>query len=118
MRHNLLLSFLILPALLWAMADNTALPPANPPPVQNIPAVTRPEQTTLPRGQLLYEHHCTSCHTSVAHLREHHKAKSRADITVWVNKWASYQKLSWSNEEIDAVVDYLDATFYKFTQHK
>ncbi len=118
MRYNLLLSLLILPALLWAMTDNTSLPSVSAPPKQAIPAVTKPPQKTPQRGQLLYEHHCTSCHTSVAHLREHHKAKTRADITAWASKWAVYQKLSWSNEEIEAVVDYLDATFYKFTQQK
>ena len=118
MRHCLVVMLFILPSSLWAISENSAIP---------TPAVTLDPNTSAPispprdstnRGQLLYEHHCTSCHTSVAHLREHRKAQNRVDITAWATKWAVYQKLSWSPDEISAVVDYLDATFYKFSPDK
>jgi hypothetical protein len=31
-----------------------------------------------------------------------------------VVRWAEYQKLRWGREEIDEVVKYLDAQYYKF----
>jgi mono/diheme cytochrome c family protein len=118
MRHGMLIVFMIFSSSLWALSDNTATPP---PAVKLNPDNPAPPPTLhepTDRGQLLYEHHCTSCHTSVAHLREHRKAKNRADITVWATKWAVYQKLSWSSDDIHAVVEYLDTTFYKFSSSK
>ena len=68
----------------------------------------------LPRGQLLYENHCQSCHESIVHIREDHKAKNFADVQYWVGRWAQEVETKWSADEIDAVVQYLNDTFYHY----
>lgn len=66
------------------------------------------------RGELLYENHCTSCHESIVHIRENRRARSVADLRGWVARWSAELKLNWSDEEIDAVAEFLANRFYKF----
>jgi cytochrome c5 len=65
-------------------------------------------------GELLYENYCTGCHTSVAHRRDNRRAKSVADVNVWVRRWANELKLDWSSEDIDDVTSHLVHRYYKF----
>lgn len=65
------------------------------------------------RGRLLYENECKVCHTSVVHVREDRKAKSRDEIRNWVQRWQKELKLQWGSSEIDDVIEYLDTTYYK-----
>ena len=69
--------------------------------------------TPVPRGKLLYENHCTTCHDSTAHIRSDHKAKSIDDITYWVNRWQTELALKWKADEIQDVVNYLNDEYYK-----
>lgn len=71
---------------------------------------------TIERGQLLYEHHCRSCHESVVHVRENQKVQSLDDLRCQVVRWASAAKLSWGVREIDDVVYYLGTTFYELVE--
>lgn len=66
------------------------------------------------RGQLLYENQCHSCHESVVHVRQDHKARNMADIQYWVGRWSQEVGTKWSADEIDAVVQYLNDTFYHY----
>ena len=66
------------------------------------------------RGQLLYEDHCQACHTSVAHVRETHKARTLKDLEYWVTHWSDELKLPWGADEVRDVVDYLNVRYYKF----
>jgi cytochrome c5 len=66
------------------------------------------------RGKLLYENHCHSCHESLVHIRGAHKAKTYEDIQYWVGRWALETDLKWSADEIDAVVQHLNRTFYHY----
>ena len=66
------------------------------------------------RGAMLYENHCTICHTSVVHVREDHRATSDVDVENWVRRWSSDQKLGWSDEDVADVTAYLLRTFYNF----
>jgi len=65
------------------------------------------------RGQLLYENHCTVCHTSVVHIREQRKADSREEVRTWVSRWQTELGLHWTSTEIDDVVEYLNDRYYK-----
>ena len=38
------------------------------------------------RDRLLYENHCTICHTSVVHVRAGRKATSREEIQTWIQR--------------------------------
>jgi len=66
------------------------------------------------RGAMLYENHCTICHTSVVHVREDHRATSDVEVESWVRRWSTDQKLGWSQQDVDDVTSYLLQTFYKF----
>jgi len=66
------------------------------------------------RGRLLYENHCTVCHTSVVHVREDHKAGNLQEVQGFVARWSAYLKLPWTAEDRAAVARYLDETYYRF----
>lgn len=66
------------------------------------------------RGQLLYENHCTVCHTSVAHVREQRVAHSLGDIRKQVLRWSGQLNLEWRAEEVADVVEYLNTNYYHF----
>jgi len=65
------------------------------------------------RGRLLYENHCTVCHTSVVHLREQRKATSREEIQTWIRRWQKELNLQWGTAEVDDVSDYLNERYYR-----
>ncbi len=67
-----------------------------------------------PRGQLLYENHCTSCHESVIRIRTRQNTKSLSELQAQVLRWAEYLKLSWDKEDIKEVITHLNDQYYKF----
>lgn len=66
------------------------------------------------RGRLLYENHCTTCHTSTAHIRAKRAAHSLGDIRKQVLRWSGQLELQWRAEEVRDVVEYLNRTYYGF----
>ena len=66
------------------------------------------------RGRLLYENHCTVCHTSVAHVRAGRKAHSVDDVRKQVLRWSGHLELQWRASEVTDVVDYLNRKYYNF----
>ena len=65
------------------------------------------------RGELLYDNHCKVCHTSVVHIREDRKARSREEIRTWVQRWSKELGLQWGSVEVDDVIEYLNNRYYK-----
>ncbi len=110
---TLLLAFGTSPALA-AVGDATArdpvLPPAN---GKKNPDPDPPQPAAASRGQMLYENHCQGCHASQLHVRENRRARSIDELRGWVTRWATVQKLSWGDEEIGAVTDYLNRRYYR-----
>jgi hypothetical protein len=105
-------------ASLPAMA---ALVPEGQPPVPPVPLPAEKSESSRPppavtgsRARMLYENHCTRCHTSVVHVREKRRADSLRVLEGWVRRWSGEEKLGWSEEEIVDVVDYLNRRYYKF----
>jgi len=66
------------------------------------------------RGRQLYENHCQTCHTPQVHGRKNRMAFSIGDLREIVDRWQRNQKLNWSREEIEDVVQYLGTTRYHF----
>ena len=64
------------------------------------------------RGRLLYENHCTACHTSQAHVRENRKAETLPQVRGWVARWQSTQSLGWTADDISDVATWLYLRFY------
>jgi cytochrome c5 len=113
---------LVMVFALASLSAMAALVPEGQPPVPpvTLPAV-KPESSRPPpvvvgsRGRMLYENHCTRCHTSVVHVREKRRADSLRVLEAWVRRWSGEEKLPWSEEEIIEVVDYLNLRYYKFS---
>lgn len=66
------------------------------------------------RGLCLYENHCLECHESVVHIRDARKAQSVAAVRDAIRRWATVLKLDWSAQEVDDVLEHLNARFYRF----
>jgi len=67
-----------------------------------------------PRGQMLYENQCMSCHESGVHIRTRQQVESLPQLRARVLYWADYLQLHWGREEVEDVVDHLDSQFYRF----
>jgi len=79
------------------------------------PATTKPAEPRAGRGQLLYENHCTECHTSVAHVRNDRRARTLKELEAWVMRWAGQRQLDWDTGDVAEVVMYLNQRYYHFT---
>jgi cytochrome c5 len=68
------------------------------------------------RGALLYENHCSACHTTQMHWRDKRVAADWASLRALVRRWQGAAQLNWSDEEIDEVARYLNGRFYRFDE--
>lgn len=69
----------------------------------------------IERGRRLYENHCQVCHKVDIHGRKNRTAIGIAELRDIVQRWQENQKLRWSAEEIEDVVQFLSTTRYFFT---
>jgi len=67
-------------------------------------------------GKQLHDEHCTGCHTAEIYTREHRIVTSYVELAERVRQCELSNELTWFDEEINAVVDYLDATYYHFSK--
>ena len=67
----------------------------------------------LQRGKLLYETHCATCHTEKLHHRDKTVVKSMADLRDMVARWAQQTKRSFTLDELEDVVLYLNQSHYR-----
>lgn len=88
-------------------AGSQAQPPAPP----QIPAQSAPPAS---RGELLYRNHCIACHSTSVHWRDRRLVTDFASLIAQVGRWEQNTGLGWSSEEILDVVQYLNATIYRF----
>lgn len=91
-----------MPALLrYAVALSVALPAA---------AAAQDQ----PRGQLLYETHCGACHYERVHQRKKSAVKNLSELRDMVARWAPQTSHRFTLDELEAVVQYLDRSHYRF----
>lgn len=69
----------------------------------------------IERGRALYENHCQVCHKIDVHGRKNRAAIGIAELREIVDRWQANQKLRWTSEEIEDVVQFLSTTRYFFT---
>ena len=67
-----------------------------------------------PRGRLLYETHCGTCHYERVHQRTRSDVKDIAGLRDTVARWAAQTKHQFTVEEIEEVVQYLNRSHYRF----
>jgi mono/diheme cytochrome c family protein len=90
-----------LAALAWGLA------------IAAVGAQTTPGVAETP-GRLLYSTHCAGCHTTQVHWRERKLAFDRSSLAAQVRLWQGKLGLGWSDDDVAAVVDYLNAVYYGF----
>lgn len=65
-------------------------------------------------GGKLHEEHCTRCHSPAIYTRENRIVTSYAELAERVRQCELSNELTWFDEEINAVVSYLNSTYYHF----
>ena len=79
-------------------------------------ALVLPVRAAESRGELLYSTHCIGCHTAQAHWRDKKLATSWSSLRAEVQRWQANAMLQWSEEDVRDVTQYLNDTFYRFSQ--
>jgi mono/diheme cytochrome c family protein len=77
-----------------------------------------PAQSAPTGGALLYQTYCIACHDAQVHWRARKLARDWASLAAQVRRWQANAGMQWSDEEIDEVVRYLNATIYRFPAPK
>lgn len=68
------------------------------------------------RGQMLYETHCISCHTTQVHWRNDRQAQDWESIKANVRRWQGNTGLQWGEADIAEVARHLNDTIYHYPQ--
>jgi hypothetical protein len=66
-------------------------------------------------GAALHEAHCTRCHSADIYTRPQRLVNSYAELRKRVQQCELNAELGWFDEEVEAVVAYLNDAYYKFT---
>ncbi len=69
---------------------------------------------TLARGKLLYTTHCISCHSVEIHWRAKKLVSDWSALKAQVSRWQKSAGLGWSEDDVEQVGAYLNATYYHF----
>ncbi len=65
-------------------------------------------------GKQLLEEHCTQCHDSSVYTRKDRFITSKEALSKQVHRCAINSGAQWFDEDVADVVNYLNATYYKF----
>ena len=77
-------------------------------------AGTPPATATTGDSAELHAANCTSCHDDAVYTRKDRRVTSLAGLKKQVQRCELSLGLKWFDEDIDAVTDYLNSTYYKF----
>jgi cytochrome c553 len=76
--------------------------------------LTSAHSADMEYGKMLYQKNCVSCHSSEVFTRENHMVNNFAELKERIRQCELSNDLTWFDEDIDAVVNYLNTTYYKF----
>jgi mono/diheme cytochrome c family protein len=62
----------------------------------------------------LVQANCISCHQAEVYQRDNRKVKSLTSLATFVENCNTQTSAGWFPEDVDAVVKYLNANYYKF----
>jgi len=84
---------------------------------------TSANANALEKAKTLHNANCLSCHKSIMngepdsiYVRENRRVNSYPALENQVNRCESNIGISWSQKQIDGVIEYLNQQFYKFKQ--
>jgi len=67
-------------------------------------------------GKSLLQNNCVKCHDDSIYTREGRRVTTLNGLHQQVQRCDTNLNLSWFPEDVDAVTEYLNTTFYKFGQ--
>ena len=73
-----------------------------------------PTTAAAENGATLHQENCTSCHDDGVYKRKDRRVTDMAGLKKQVRRCEQSLGLTWFDEDIDAVVAYLNSTYYKF----
>ena len=68
----------------------------------------------IAHGKQLHDQYCVKCHTDQVYTRSNHFVKSLDALHKQVERCKNNIGLQWFDDDVDAVVKYLNAQYYKF----
>ncbi len=72
------------------------------------------DQAARSRGELLYSTFCVACHTTQMHWRDKRNAADLPGLRAQVRRWQGNIGQSWSDADIEEVVQHLNRLYYKY----
>jgi len=68
----------------------------------------------IDNGEDLHFEHCTGCHDSSVYTRAERKVRDREQLGRQVRFCKDTIGVTWFDDEVDDVIEYLNATYYRF----
>jgi hypothetical protein len=68
----------------------------------------------IENGNDLHFEHCTGCHDSSVYTRENRNVRNLAQLGKQVRFCKDTIGLTWFDDEVDDVIEYLNTTYYHF----
>jgi mono/diheme cytochrome c family protein len=65
------------------------------------------------RGMRLYDANCGACHSATMHERMKSKVRDLADLRAEVLRWSAHAQHTFTDQEIDDLVAYLNRWHYR-----
>lgn len=69
---------------------------------------------TTKSGQGLHDSNCISCHNDSVYQRKNRIIKTMAGLKTQIRRCETTLDLTWFDEELDSVADYLNNKYYQF----
>ncbi len=69
---------------------------------------------TAQDGKQLHDDFCVSCHTAAIYTREERIVNSYPELQERVRQCELANNLTWFDDEIEAVINYLNVNYYQF----
>jgi hypothetical protein len=66
------------------------------------------------QGRVLYETYCGGCHYERVHQRLRTSVKDISELRDTVARWAPQTKRTYTLDELDSIVQYLNESHYRF----
>lgn len=66
------------------------------------------------QGRALYETHCGGCHYERVHDRLRPSVRDLSDLRDMVARWAPQTKRTYTLDELESIVQYLNESHYRF----
>ncbi len=77
-------------------------------------SLTAVHAVDMEHGKQLHEKNCMGCHSSEVYTREKRVVNNFSELKERIRQCELANDLTWFDEDIDAVINYLNATYYKF----